>query len=75
MAHYEIGYKNLDAEETKRKALQDCREWLGASGYKEVAKIIRQAKGKASKNLIVWALGMRGIQGYPAEVMVDHYWQ
>ena len=74
MAHYTIEYENIDDKETKRKALKDCLKWLGISEYKDVAKAIRQSKG-ASKSLIVWSLGMRGIQGYPAEVMVDHYFK
>jgi len=71
---YEIEYDDLQSPETIQRALEDCKEWLGAKQYKKVCKILADDKGRTPMSLIVLGLMMQGIQGYPAKAMIDTYW-
>lgn len=71
---YEIEYSDLESPETIQKALDDCKEWLGADLYKKISMILIQDKGQTSRNMIRMGLMMQGIEGYPAKVMIDTYW-
>ena len=71
---YEIEYTDCKSPETIQKALEDCRNWLGADLYEKISLILIQDKGQTSRNLIRMGLMMQGIQGYPAEAMINTYW-
>ena len=71
---YEIQYSNIESEETIKKALKDCKQWLGNAQYKKVCDILKADHGQTSPNLIRMGLMMQGIQGYPAQAMIDTYW-
>ena len=71
---YEIQYNNIGSEETIKKALDDCKDWLGKARYKKVCDILKADHGQTSPNLIRMGLMMQGIQGYPAQAMIDTYW-
>lgn len=71
---YEIEYSDCKSPETIQKALEDCRDWLGADLYEKISLILIQDKGQTSRNLIRMGLMMQGIQGYPAEAMINTYW-
>ena len=71
---YEIHYSDCKSPETIQKALDDCKRWLGAKQYKKVCKILEADNGQTPRNLVRVGLMMQGIEGYPAEVMIDTYW-
>jgi hypothetical protein len=69
---YEIKYENLDSAETKAKAIEDCKDWLG-SHFDKVVEILAHANPDMSPNLVRLGLSMQGIQGYPADVLIETY--
>jgi len=71
---YEIQYSNIESEETIKKALKDCKQWLGNAQYKKVCDILKTDHGQTPRSLIRIGLMMQGIQGYPAQAMIDTYW-
>ena len=71
---YEIQYSNTESEETIKKALKDCKDWLGKARYKKVCDILKADHGQTPTHLIRVGLMMQGIQGYPAQAMIDTYW-
>lgn len=73
--HYFIEYENLESDVTKRKALQDCKDFLGARKFKEVSLILANDHRQTSKHIVLFGLSLTGIEGYPAEVMLETYWK
>ena len=71
---YEIQYSNIESAETAKKALNDCKDWLGKDRYKKVCDILKADHGQTPTHLIRVGLMMQGIQGYPAQAMIDTYW-
>jgi hypothetical protein len=71
---YEIEYSNTASAETVKKALDDCKDWLGKARYKKVCDILKTDHGQTPPNLIRIGLMMQGIQGYPAQALIDTYW-
>jgi hypothetical protein len=71
---YEIKYKETDSVETQDKAIQDCKDWLGEDQFNKVVGILRTRDEKVNQNMMLLALSFQGIQGYPAEVMLERYW-
>jgi hypothetical protein len=71
---YEIEYSDCQSPETIQKALDDCKRWLGTRQYNKICKILADDKGQTSRNLVRVGLMMQGIEGYPAEVMIDTHW-
>ena len=71
---YEIQYSNIESAETVKKALKDCKDWLGTARYKKVCDILKTDHGQTQPSLIRIGLMMQGIQGYPAQAMIDTYW-
>jgi len=57
---YEIEYTDLDSPATIKKALDDCRQWLGNARYKEVCKLLTDDQGRSSENIIRFGLMMQG---------------
>jgi hypothetical protein len=71
--HYEIDYSSkINAAEA---AEQDCIEWLGKKQFNKVIAILRADEGRSSEHLVVLGLSLQGIQGYPAQVLIDKYWK
>ena len=68
--HYEIDYANKSPEQ----AIKDCKQWLGTKQFNKVAKILQQDCGNTPRQLVRFGLMMQGIQGYPAEAMINKYW-
>lgn len=71
---YEIDYGNMDHEQAIKRALHDCREWLGTTQYNQMVEVLRADKGQTPRKLVFFGLTMLGIQGFPAQVMVDQFW-
>ena len=71
--HFEITYKTSDAL-AESNALMDCRKWFGNRLYRNVIEILKGDNGRTPRSLVIFGLSMQGIQGYPAQVMVDKYW-
>ena len=68
--HYEIDYSSKTVED----AINDCKEWLGTKQFNRVVTILKMDCGRTSKHLVRLGLAMQGIQGYPAEAMINKYW-
>jgi hypothetical protein len=75
MPSYEIKYDTTDEQKAKDKAIQDCKDWLGSKGFAALLKEFERdnAGGASPRREIEVALMMIGIQGYPAQVMIDTY--
>jgi hypothetical protein len=71
---YEIEYSDLESPATVQQALNDCKQWLGKAQFKKVSEILRADQGRTPRHLVRFGLMMQGIQGYPAEAMIDKYW-
>ena len=75
MSHYTMDYSTLpEGEKRIAKALKDCKDWLGTQQYRKIIRIIKADNGRTPRNLLMIGLALRGIQGYPAEVMIDEFW-
>jgi len=70
---YEIKYDTTNPL-AESNALMDCRKWLGNRQYHKVIDILKSDNGRTPRSLVVFGLSMQGIQGYPAEVMINKYW-
>lgn len=69
---FEIRYEG-DTAAKEAKALADCKDWLGEAQYKRVLRVLQQGAAEGvPKGMLVHALALQGIQGYPAWVMVTH---
>ena len=71
---YEIEYADVESAETKQKALSDIKDFWGAKHFKKVTKALAEDHGRSSKRMITISLGLCGVQGYPARVLLDTYW-
>jgi len=74
MARYEIEYTELNSPATIEKAIADCKRWLGNRQFKKVVKLLREDRQQSSRYMVTLGLAFQGIEGYPAEVMIDTYW-
>ena len=73
IVHYEIDYTNkANAADAAEK---DCIEWLGKKQFNKVVEALIADEGRSSEQLVVLALSIQGIQGYPARVLIDRYWK
>jgi hypothetical protein len=70
---YEIEYDTTDPK-AEAKALKDIKDFWGAKHFKKVTKVLADDHGRSSKRMIIISLGMCGVQGYPAQVLLDKYW-
>jgi len=68
--HYEINY----SDKTTEDAIKDCKKWLGTTQFNKVVKILKEDCGRTPRHFVLLGLAMQGIQGYPAEIMIDEYW-
>jgi hypothetical protein len=73
MSSYEIKYDTSNVSEAQAKAIKDCKDWLGTKQFNKVVKILQGDNGQSSKKMVLFGLSFQGIQGYPAEVMVELY--
>ena len=71
---YEIQYDLSLPEQAQAQAIADCKDWLGSKKFKQVISLLKADKGRTSRKMVVFALSFQGIQGYPAEAMVNKYW-
>jgi hypothetical protein len=71
--HYETEYDTTDVSAAQAKAIKDCKDWLGTKQFNKVVKILKEDEGRTSKQLVLFGLSLQGIQGYPANVMVELY--
>ena len=70
---YEIEYDTTDPK-AEAKALKDIKDFWGAKHFNKVTKVLAEDHGRSSKRMILISLGMCGVQGYPARVLLDKYW-
>ena len=78
MPSYTIKYDTADEQQAKDKAIQDCKDWLGEKRFAILIKAFEQdisSTNPSSKQAVKVGLMMIGIQGYPAEVLVDTYFK
>lgn len=75
MSSFTVDY-NVFPEGEKRiaAALKDCKLWLGTKQYHKVIRILTTDRGRTPRNFIYLGLMLQGIQGYPADVMVQEFW-
>jgi hypothetical protein len=71
---YEITYADIGSAETEQKALSDIKDYWGAKHFKKVTEALADDHGRSSKQMIIISLMMCGVQGYPAEVLLNTYW-
>lgn len=69
---YEIDYTGMPNGQTQ--AIKDCIEWLGKEQFAKVVEILILDEGRSPRHMVRIGLMMQGIQGYPAEVMMDKFW-
>ena len=67
--HYDLNSPTAAVE-----ALKDCKSWLGNAQFKKIAKLLASDAGQSSRYRVRLGLLMVGIQGYPAEKMIEAYW-
>jgi hypothetical protein len=72
---YEIEYSDLESPSTIKKAVNDCKQWLGVAQFKKVCKILADDQGQSPAQHVRIGLMMQGIQGYPAKAMMDTFWK
>lgn len=70
---YEIEY-DLKDPKAEAKALKDIKDFWGTKHFNKVTKVLAEDHGRSSKRMILISLGMCGVQGYPARVLLDKYW-
>lgn len=70
--HYEIDYTDRPEWIAKVDAMKDTQDFLGKVKFRKVVKAL-QGDYTSSKRMLHFALGLAGIQGYPAQVMIDLY--
>jgi hypothetical protein len=77
MPSYEIKYDTTDEQKAKDKAIQDCKDWLGEENFAKLIKAFERdiASVPSPRQEIKLGLMMIGIQGYPAEVLIDTYYK
>ena len=73
--HYTIEYDDVTSCDTKQKALDDCRKWLGRRQFNKVVQLLKEDQQQSSRYMVTVGLSFQGIEGYPAEVLIDTYWK
>lgn len=75
MSSYTIDYSDIpDGDQKMYRAIQDCKAYLGTRRFKKLVYILQGDKGQTPKHLVRIGLSFQGIQGYPAEAMMDKFW-
>ena len=69
---YEKDYSGQPEWMAKVDALKDAQEWLGKAKFRKVVKLLKN-DNVSSKRMLLLGLALVGIQGYPAQVMIDVY--
>ena len=71
---YEIEYDTKDPK-AEAKALKDIKDFWGESHFRKVTKALADDHGRSSKKMVLISLSIYGgVQGYPAQVLLDKYW-
>lgn len=70
--HYTVDYSKFPEWEAKINALKDAEDWLGKPRFRKVVKLLKN-DNTSSKRMLYLALAMLGIQGYPAQAMIEVY--
>lgn len=74
MSHYEIDYNAMPEAEAKNRVFKDVRSWLGDKNYYELVTTLKASK-RCNTNLLFFVVGMKGIQGYAAQILIEHFTQ
>lgn len=73
---YEINYAGMEPAAAADKAVKDVKQWLGVKQFNKVVKILQgKEDGTLPRSWAYMALEFSGVRGFPAEVMIDRYWQ
>ena len=72
---YTINYAGMEPAAAADKAVKDAKQWLGGGRFNKIVKILQGNEGVMSRNEAHFVLNMIGVQGFPAEVMIERYWQ
>ena len=67
MGHY-VKYEG----NAERKAIIDCIHWLGVKDFKMLVRLMRKYPD-TKPHEVRMGLMMMGIQGYPAEAVIERY--
>ena len=75
--HYTISYSGLKGDTKRQKAIQDCKDFLGADRYNTITKNLKEYLGtdptwKTLRFAINTVENLTGISGYPARALVYH---
>jgi hypothetical protein len=73
MTHYDVDYSDLTPQAKHRKAIEDCREYMGDHRYEHVVNEFRKVPPKSVEQLGFY-LSLCGVQGYPVRAMHDEIW-
>ena len=75
MSSYTIDYSDIpDGDQKMYCAIHDCKEYLGTRRFKKLVFLLQEDKGRTSRYLVKLGLSLQGIQGYPADAMIDRFW-
>ncbi len=72
---YTINYAGMEPAAAADKAVKDAKQWLGGGRFNKIVKILQGNEGVMSRDDVHYVLNMIGVQGFPAEVMIERYWQ
>ncbi len=70
--HYTVDYSQYPEWQAKVEALKDAQDWLGKARFRKVVKFLKDDYS-SPKRVLYLALAMLGIQGYPAQAMIEVY--
>jgi len=74
--HYEVKYDLSNLQVAVDKAIEDTKEFLGDEQFNEVVKVLQgafEAHPGITRSNLVMSLSLTGVQGFPAQAMVDTY--
>ena len=71
MSHYNVDYGQMTDTEKHEKAIADCKEYLGESGFNQICDRIKKYPDLTPNELHL-ALSFVGIQGYPVTAIFNH---
>lgn len=69
---YTVDYSQYPEWQAKIEAMKDTQDWLGKVKFRKVVKLLKQ-DNESSLRMLYFALALVGVQGYPAQVMIDLY--
>jgi hypothetical protein len=69
---YTVDYTHYPEWQAKIEAMKDTQDWLGKARFRKVVKLLK-GDNQSSLRMLYFALALVGVQGYPAQVMIELY--